>query len=214
MKHFHTDGGTEYNRAEHELVKHGVKVTRTPVYTPQHNGIAERKGRTLLDMTRAMLLHAKLDPDLYWRDAFLTAVIVHNRVNIRQPFGKTQHELFTQHKPNLSLFRVFGCDAVVRIPRVELDGKLGPRGVEGIFVGYDLKRECYRVRVESETVVSRDVKFSEDKFTVQRAGVSEIVKPPSEKSALVPEGGASELNKPSLNDYVRAGASSDDEEMK
>ena len=47
--------------------------------------------------------------------------------------------------------------------------KLVPRSEKGIFVGYDTKREfCYRVKVEHReiTVVSRDVRFSEDQFTM------------------------------------------------
>jgi hypothetical protein len=180
LKHFHADGGTEYHRAEQVLEMRGVKVTRTPVHTPQHNAIAERKGRTLFEMVRSMLYHAKLDPDLFWFDAFHTAVIIHNRVTIRVPFGKTQYELFTGHKPNLSSFRVFGCDAVVRLPKVDVDGKLGPRGVEGIFVGYDLKREmCYRIRVGNEIIVSRDVKFNELKFSINRARVAEFNRIPA-----------------------------------
>lgn len=53
LKHFHTDGGTEYNRAERVLESRGIKVTRTPIHTPQWNAIAERKNRTIIECARA-----------------------------------------------------------------------------------------------------------------------------------------------------------------
>ena len=164
LKHFHTDGGKEYNRAERALEARGVKVTRTPIHTPQWNAIAERKNRTIIECARALLLHASLDPDRFWSYAVETAVFLHNRVIVVNPQGKTAHELFTGQKPDLSLCRVFGCKAIVRSAD-EHPGKFAPRGQMGIFVGYDTKRElCYRVLVGDKIVVSRDVQFDEDQF--------------------------------------------------
>jgi transposase InsO family protein len=80
LRHFHTDGGKEYNRCEQVFERHGVKVTRTPVHTPQHNGIAERKNRTLLDMALALCQHAGYDAKKHFRHALEMAVHLHNRV--------------------------------------------------------------------------------------------------------------------------------------
>jgi hypothetical protein len=41
-------------------------------YTPQHNGFAERKNMTLVDMVNAMLLNANL-PNNLWGEALRTA---------------------------------------------------------------------------------------------------------------------------------------------
>jgi transposase InsO family protein len=167
LRHFHTDGGTEYNAAETTLTERGVKVTRTAVNTPQHNGIAERKNRTILDMARSLLAHAKLDPRKFAREAILAAVYIHNRVNIVAKLKKTQFELFTGHRPNLSNMRVFGCDAYVHIAdENKRKGKLTPRAEKGIFVGYDLQREgCWKIAVGNKLVASRDVDFKELQFT-------------------------------------------------
>ena len=168
LKRFHTDGGKEYNRAETVLESRGVKVTRTPVRTPQWNAIAERKNRTVLEMARSLLLHALLDPDVFWQFAVETAIFIHNRVTVVQPHGKTPHELFTGRKPDLGRFRVFGCDAFVRVSTEHPD-KLSARAEKGVFVGYDSKREgSFRVWVEGRVVVSRDVQFSEQQFEVAR----------------------------------------------
>ena len=159
LKRFHTDGGKEYNRAETVLESRGVKVTRTPVRTPQWNAIAERKNRTVLEMARSLLLHALLDPDVFWQFAVETAIFIHNRVTVVQPHGKTPHELFTGRKPDLGRFRVFGCDAFVRVSTEHPD-KLSARAEKGVFVGYDSKREgSFRVWVEGRVIVSRDVQF-------------------------------------------------------
>jgi len=175
LKHLHCDGGKEYDKAEVALERRGVKFTRTPVDTPQRNAIAERKNRTLMEMTRALLGHARLDVWSFWQDALLTAVFVHNRVTVVAEHGKTMHELWTNHKPDLSLLRVFGCDAYVRVPDIDQPhpAKLAPRAEAGVFVGYDIKRElCYRVRLASSgrVVVSRDVQFQEEAFTHGRTG--------------------------------------------
>ena len=111
LKHFHTDGGKEYNRTETVLESRGVKVTRTPIHTPQWNAIAERKNRTIVEMPRAFLLDANLDPNIFWIFAIETAVFIHNRVTVVSPHNKTPHELFTGHKPDLSLLRPFGSPA-------------------------------------------------------------------------------------------------------
>jgi hypothetical protein len=169
MKHFHTDGGTEYNKFEKVADRSGTKVTRTPVDTPQRNGIAERKNRTIMEMARSLLHHAHLNTAQFWQSAVETAVIIHNRCTIVGKTGKTMHELYTGHPPDISFLRVFGCDAFVRV--VDPISKLAPRSEKGIFIGYDPKREyCYRIQVEGSNriVVSRDVKFLESSFTVDR----------------------------------------------
>jgi len=54
---FRTDVGREFNFKELEefCVAKGIEHEVTTPYTPQHNGIVERRNRTLLDMERCML---------------------------------------------------------------------------------------------------------------------------------------------------------------
>jgi hypothetical protein len=170
LQQLHTDGGKEYNRAEQVLQARGVKVTRTPVHTPQWNALSERKGGVLMAMTRALLLAAGADPDVFWRFAFETAVFVQNRTNVVSALGKTPHELFSGRKPDISRFRTFGCDAIVTLPSNQQD-KIHARAQKGAFVGYDPSRElCYRIWVgpDQPLIVSRDVEFRENEFTFIR----------------------------------------------
>lgn len=57
LKILRTDGGGEYNSKEfHEFCKRkDIEHEVTTPYTPKHNGLAERRNKTLLDMARCML---------------------------------------------------------------------------------------------------------------------------------------------------------------
>jgi len=113
----------------------------------------------------------------YWQYALDTAVRVHNRVTVVAEHGRTQHELFTGERPDVSHFHVFGCDAFVLLPPNKKGSKLDEKSAKGIFVGYDETRGCYKVLLENakpgdKPISSRDVKFMEDKFTVNREKMS------------------------------------------
>ena len=62
IKTLRSDRGSEYLSQEflEYLVKHGIQSQWTPPYMPQHNGVAERRNRTLLDMVRSMMGNADL----------------------------------------------------------------------------------------------------------------------------------------------------------
>ena len=48
-------GGFVKNEFEAFLSKHGIQHQKTVPYTPQQNGVTERKNRTLVEMARCML---------------------------------------------------------------------------------------------------------------------------------------------------------------
>jgi len=50
----------------------------TAPYTPQHNGLAERRNKSLLDMAKNMLKEKKL-PHEFWGEAVNIAVYILNR---------------------------------------------------------------------------------------------------------------------------------------
>ncbi|GKB96683.1 retrotransposon protein, putative, ty1-copia subclass [Tanacetum coccineum] len=56
---------------------HGIIAHRTPPYTPQHNGVSERRNRTLLDMVRSMMSQTTL-PKSFWDYALETAARILN----------------------------------------------------------------------------------------------------------------------------------------
>lgn len=83
-------------------------MTSTAPYSPQQNGVVERRNRTLLEMTRSILKHMDL-PNYLWGEAIRHATYLINRVAIRSLEGMTPYEAYKGRKPNLSHLRVFGC---------------------------------------------------------------------------------------------------------
>ncbi|GJU47575.1 retrovirus-related pol polyprotein from transposon TNT 1-94 [Tanacetum coccineum] len=74
------DRGGEYVSPFAELcVKHGIRHEFTAPYSPQQNGIAERKNRTLKEMVNAMLISSGLSRDM-WGEAIPTATYLLNKI--------------------------------------------------------------------------------------------------------------------------------------
>jgi transposase InsO family protein len=81
VKRLRSDRGGEYfsNNFSEFYVVHGIIHERTPTYSPQSNGIAERKNHTLTDLVNTMLETAGLSKE-WWGETILTACHVLNRV--------------------------------------------------------------------------------------------------------------------------------------
>ncbi|XP_021719011.1 uncharacterized protein LOC110686710 [Chenopodium quinoa] len=95
-----------------KLRENGMNHNFSAPRTPQHNGIVERKNRTLEEMARTMLIASGL-PRNFWAEAVNTACYILNRVTIRSVINKTPYELFRGRKPNISHLRAFGCKCFV-----------------------------------------------------------------------------------------------------
>nr|GEV97296.1 reverse transcriptase domain-containing protein [Tanacetum cinerariifolium] len=76
--------------------------------TPQQNGIAERKNRTLIEAARISLADSLL-PIPFWAEAVNTACYVQNRVLVTKPYNKTSYELLHGRLPSIGFMRPFGC---------------------------------------------------------------------------------------------------------
>jgi transposase InsO family protein len=158
-----TDGGGEYNsNAFDDLLRTcGISRQVTPPYTPEHNGVAERANRTLMEMVRCMLHTAQL-PLKFWALALATATHLRNRSPTRALQHQTPYEAWTGHKPSFNDLRVFGCLAYVHIPK-QNRRKLDDRARPCIFVGYSTEAKawlCYDP-VRNITRTSRNVVFVE-----------------------------------------------------
>ncbi|RDX94009.1 hypothetical protein CR513_23663, partial [Mucuna pruriens] len=78
IKALRTDRGQEYLACADFFDQHGIQHQLTTRYTPQQNGVAERKNRTIMDMVRCMLKDKQL-PREFWAEAVATAVYILNR---------------------------------------------------------------------------------------------------------------------------------------
>ncbi|GJZ25942.1 putative ribonuclease H-like domain-containing protein [Tanacetum coccineum] len=90
----------------------GIKREFSVARTPQQNGVAERKNRTLIEAVRTMLADSNL-PTTFWAEVVNTACYVQNRVLVIKPHNKTPYELFLGRKPALSFMRPFGCPVTI-----------------------------------------------------------------------------------------------------
>ncbi|GJV69421.1 retrovirus-related pol polyprotein from transposon TNT 1-94 [Tanacetum coccineum] len=102
--------------------------------TPQQNGVAERKNRTLIEATRTMLVDSLL-PTVFWAKAVNTACYVLNRVLVTKPHNKTPYELIIGRPPNISFMRPFGCPVTI-LNTLDPLGKFDRKAKEGFLVGY------------------------------------------------------------------------------
>ncbi|KAJ0836902.1 putative RNA-directed DNA polymerase [Helianthus annuus] len=133
VKRIRSDNGTEFkNQVMDEFcTSKGILHEYSSRYTPQQNGVAERKNRTIIETARTMLVESEL-PIQFWGEAVSAACYTLNRVLTVKRHGKTCFELLQRRKPDLSYLEPFGAPCTM----IEPDGKFGARAIEGFFLGY------------------------------------------------------------------------------
>jgi hypothetical protein len=113
------------------------------LYTPQQNGVAERKNWTLIEMARAILDEYKTS-DRFWTEEVNTTCHTTNRLYLHKLLKKTSYELLTINKPSVSYFWVFGSSCYVLQKRSK-SSKFAPKVYKGFLLGYDSISHAYRV---------------------------------------------------------------------
>ena len=78
----------------------------TPPYSPESNGVAERKNKTLKEIMNSLLVSAST-PNNLCGEAILSACHLQNRISFKK-IGKTPYELWKGHAPNLKYVKVWG----------------------------------------------------------------------------------------------------------
>lgn len=165
IKKIRSDRGGEFKSEQFTrlLEENGIERQFTVAYSPQQNGVAERRNRTLMDMARSMLKDKGM-PDEFWAEATFTAAYLQNRLPTRALNQMTPLEIWSGHKPSVNHLRVFGCICHVWIPAAKRR-KLDDKSEKGVFMGYSSVSKGYRVYVlnTKKIEVSRDVVFEEHK---------------------------------------------------
>ncbi|GJT89644.1 putative ribonuclease H-like domain-containing protein [Tanacetum coccineum] len=99
VKAIRCDNGTEFKNSK--LIElcgsKGIRRDYSNARTPQQNGVAERKNRTLIEAARTTLADSML-PTMFWTEAVSTACYVLNRVLVTKPHNKTPYELVSRNK--------------------------------------------------------------------------------------------------------------------
>ncbi|GJR59785.1 putative RNA-directed DNA polymerase [Tanacetum coccineum] len=148
IKAIRSDRGGEY--MSHKFVNHmkscGIVSQPTPPYTPQHNGVSERRNQTLLDMVRSMMNLTTL-PKSFWGYALESAARILNMVPTKK-VERTPYEIWHGKAPKLSYLRVWGCY---------------PKETIGYYFYY---------LPENKIFVARNAEFFENSHIVQEASGS------------------------------------------
>ena len=165
IKTLRTDRGGEFLSHEFQefCSQEGINRHLTTPYTPQQNGVVERRNRTLLEMTRSILKHMNM-PNYLWGEAVRYSTYIINRVGIRSLVDKTPYEAFKHKKPNVEHLRIFGCISYAKIDSPHLK-KLDDRSKQLVYLGTEPDSKAYRLLdpTTRRITVSRDVIFDESR---------------------------------------------------
>ena len=171
IKIIRSDRGGEYEFPFEEIcTEFGIVHQMTAPYTPQSNGVAERKNRSLKETMNALLNSSGLPQNL-WGEAVLTTNFILNRVPHRKT-QQTPYEKWKGRMPNLNDLKVWGCLAKVAVPKPK-KVKVGPKTIDCVFIRYAQNSNAYRFLVHKleipnihvNTIIeSRDASFFENIF--------------------------------------------------
>ena len=140
------------------FLKKGIEYQSTCVYTPQQNGVVERKHIHILNTARASFTIRILG------EYVLTATYIINRLPTPSLKIKSPFEMLYNRPPSFSHLKTFGglCYATVVSPKQKFD----MRAQQCIFIGYPLNQKAYKLfDIDADTFfTSRDVIFHESVF--------------------------------------------------
>ncbi|KAJ9541528.1 hypothetical protein OSB04_028034 [Centaurea solstitialis] len=163
VRSIRSDHGTEFKNSTLEsfFEQKGISQNFSSVRTPQQNGVAERRNRTLIEAARSMLSEANLATQ-FWAEAVNTACYTQNRSLIVKRFRRTAYELFRNRKPSIKHLHIFGCVCYI-LNNKDLLGKFDSKSDDGIFLGYSSISKTYRVFNKRRQTIEETihVKFDE-----------------------------------------------------
>jgi len=163
LKAFRTDRGGEFHSRAFLVFcnEQGIRRNTTTAYTPQQNGVVERRNQTIVEMARCLLKSMNV-PGKFWGEAVKTAVYLLNRSPTKSLTRKTPFEVWYGRKPSVRHLRTFGCKVYAKRMTPGIN-KLADRSTPGVFLGYEPGTKGYRVYdpVSNKLLIARDVIFSE-----------------------------------------------------
>jgi len=158
-----SDRGGEFTSNEFATFceKNGIHRELTAPYTPEQNGVAERKNRTVVEMAQSMMNVVGL-PKNFWAKAVATAVYILNISPTKAVLNQTPYEAWKGRKPRLSHLKIFSCIAYA-LDNSHSRRKLDVKSTKCIFVGYSPQSKAYKLYnpVSGKVIISRDVVFHE-----------------------------------------------------
>jgi hypothetical protein len=150
-------------------------------YTPQQNGVAERKNRHLLDVVRTLLIENSVPPK-FWVEALITATYLINRLpsqvlGLESPYFRLHH-----CPPIYTNLHTFGCVCFMHLPPPHRN-KLSAQSIRCAFLGYSITQKgylCFDPHT-NRVHVSRNVIFFENQclFPLPSSSATSLASLPS-----------------------------------
>ena len=144
----------------------GIIHETSCAYTPQQNGVAERRIGIIQEKGRALIIHSNA-PTFLWGEAMLTATYLSNRIVSHSLGYKSPYQLLSEALPMTKIGtdlpkRVFGCECYVHLYPNQTN-KLAPKSITSVFVGYSNTQKGYKCYYPTarKIIISRDVTFNE-----------------------------------------------------
>ncbi|KAI5352875.1 hypothetical protein L3X38_005767 [Prunus dulcis] len=164
VKKLRSDRGGEYTSNEFNKFcdEMGMERQLTVAYSPQQNGVAERKNRTIVEMAKCMMIEKGM-PLEFWAETVNIAVYVLNRSPTKALDKKTSFEAYSGRKPGLKHLKVFGSVCYAHVPNPQRQ-KLDSTSNRCVFLGYGSCEKGYRLYdiATGKVIISRDVVFNEE----------------------------------------------------
>lgn len=179
----YSDNGGEFITLAKFLAAHDISHLTSPPHMPEHNGMAERRRRHIVETGLSLLTHAGM-LNTYWSYAFAVAVYLINRMPTPMLNNSSPFQLLFQQPPNYIKLRSFGCVCYPWL-RPYSSHKLSPKSKPYIFLGYSLTQSAYMCLEASTNRIytSRHVEFFDTVFPFSSfTSPSAIVTPPLESS--------------------------------
>ncbi|KAG6503382.1 hypothetical protein ZIOFF_035694 [Zingiber officinale] len=154
-----TDRGGEFTSGVFNRFceENGIRCFLTVPRSPQQNGVAERKNRSILNMARSIMKNKKM-PKEFWAEAVACAVYLLNRCPTKSVKDQTPIEAWSGKKPDVSHLRIFGSISYKHVPEQERT-KPDDRSEKFVFIGYDGKSKGYKLYnpINGKIVMARKV---------------------------------------------------------
>lgn len=143
--------------------RHRIRGQLTTAYTPQQNGVSERKNRTIPNMVRSLQRRSGL-PKSFWPKIVNWSIYILNRSPTLAVQNITPEEAWSGIRPVVDHLRVFGCITYAHIPDQKRK-KLDEKSEKCIFLGVSEHSKAYKLYnpITKKIIVRRDVIFDEEK---------------------------------------------------
>ena len=168
VKVIRTDNAKDFlnNEFYHYYNELGIVHETSYAYTPQQNGVAERKIGIIEEKGIALLIHINA-PTFLWGEATLTATYLSNRLASHSLGYKSPMQLLSTAVPMIKRGndfpkRIFGCECYMHLYPTQTT-KLVPKSIKCVFVGYSNTQKGYKCYYPTgrEIITFKDVTFNE-----------------------------------------------------